>query len=270
MTKVELSEKIKRRLGFPMVKVELDESQIHDQIDYSRAKWIKWAVGNATQEVFFTMLLSAGQNFYDLPVGVTEVIGYESTGTSSGINTLFTVDNFLYNQGMYQALYSTSGYTLLSYHIARDFLDTVRRYTPDKYNWKYHKYTNQLEIHPAPSTGNSLTVTDDDGESVTVDSPGYILIRSFMIEGSTYDSWSTGDSDTNFFENLWILDYSTALCKIILGTIRNKFANFSSIGNVGISLDGTDMISEGKEEKEKLDESLQLEESYIGLGIMLG
>ena len=270
MTKVELSDKLRRRLGYPMVKVELDESQIYDQIDYARAKWIKWATGNSTQEVFFTTLLSAGQNFYDLPVGVTEIVGYESTGTSSGINTLFTVDNYLYNQGMYQALYSTSGYTLLSYHIARDFLDTVRRYTPDKYNWKYHRYTNQLEIHPAPKAGNSLTVTNEADETVTVDSPGSILLRSFMIEGSTYDDWSAGDSDSNFFDSLWILDYSTALCKIILGTVRNKFANFASIGNVGIALDGDNLISEGKEEKERLDETLQLEEVWEGLGIMLG
>lgn len=274
MTKVSLSEKIKKRLGYPVIKVELDESQIFDQIDYARSKWIKWAVGNATQEVYFTIMLSAGQNNYDLPIGVTEVINYETSvgGTSSGINTLFTIDNFLYNQGMFEALYSTTGrgYTIISYHIARDFLETLRRYTPDKYNWKYHRYTNQLEIHPAPSTGNSLNVTNDDGVVVTVDSPGFILLRAFMIQGSTYDNWEDGDSNTNFYEDLWILDYATALCKIILGNIRNKFANFTSIGNMGISLDGDSLISEGKEEKENLETTLREEEVFEGLGISLG
>jgi hypothetical protein len=271
MTKADLAEKIKRYLGYPMVKVELDTSQIIDAIDYSRSKYIKWAVGNATHEVFFTQMLSAGQYLYDMPIGVTEIVAYETTGTSSGINTLFTIDNFLYNQGMFEALYNTAGYTLISYHIARDFLETVRKYSPDKYNYKYHRYSNQLEIHPAPSTGNALQVTNSEGEIITVDSPGFILLRAYMIEGSSHSStWEDGDSDNDFYESTWILDYSIALCKITLGNIRRKFANFASIGNTGISLDGDTLVSEGKEERERLEESLKLEECYTGLGILIG
>ena len=80
-TKKQLAEKIKRRLGYPMVKVELHPRQIEDAIDYARDKFIKWATGQATSETFFTLLLSAGQNFYDLPVGVTEVLSYDDKGS---------------------------------------------------------------------------------------------------------------------------------------------------------------------------------------------
>ena len=134
VTKKALSEKIKRRLGFPRVKVELDDSQLYDAIDYARDKWMKWASGQATHEVYFTVMLLALQNFYDMPVGIREIVGYGHSGLSSGINTLFTIDNFLYNQGMYESLWSTGnqGYSIVSYHIARDFLETVRKDTPDK------------------------------------------------------------------------------------------------------------------------------------------
>ena len=67
-TKAELAEQIKRRLGAPVVKVELDDVQIYDAIDYAKQKWVKWAVGNAFVETYFTVLLLAGQNFYDLPI----------------------------------------------------------------------------------------------------------------------------------------------------------------------------------------------------------
>lgn len=272
MTKTDLTEKIRRNLGAPMVKVELDTSQIWDAIDYSRSKFIKWAVGNATQETYFTMALSAGQNFYDLPVGVTEVVSYSSDGITSGINTLFTIENFLYNQGMYEAMLSThsNAYTMVSYHIARDFLDMIRRYTPDIYNWKYHRYTNQLEIQPAPSSGNALSITYSDGTTGTIDSPGFVLVKAYMMEEASYDNWAAGDTDTDFYTSTWMLDYATALCKITLGMIRRKFANFGSIGNMGISLDGDSLVSEGKEEKERLDESLKEEEVYEGLGIFIG
>lgn len=274
MTKNNLIELIRRRLGYPMIKIELDPVQISDAIDYARGKWIKWASGNATQETWFTIALSAGQNFYDMPTGVTEIIGYNSTGSSSGggINTLFTLDNFLYNQGMFEALYRQSGdeYTIVSYHIARDFLETVRRYTPDKYNWKYHRYANQLEIHPAPDAGNTLTVTTTAGTTATIDSPGFILIQSMMINGSSYDGWTSGDSNEDFYGEDWIFDYALAECKIILGRVRTKFSQFTGLGTTGLPMDGESLLQEGIEEKRELKETLQLEESYEGLGIYLG
>jgi hypothetical protein len=54
LSKAELSEKIKRRLGAPVVKVELEDIQIYDAIDYAKDKWVKWAAGNATVDTYFT------------------------------------------------------------------------------------------------------------------------------------------------------------------------------------------------------------------------
>jgi len=277
ITKKQLAERIKRRLGYPMIKVELHPRQIDDAIDYARDKWIKWATSQSTSETWFTCLLSAGQNFYDLPVGVLEVIEYDDQGSQFGINTLFTIDNFLYSRGTYDPIFWTSGddYSLISYHIARDFLNTVKRYTPTVYNWKYHRYTNQLEIHPPPPSGNSVSVVDQYGNPVASDSPGYVLLRTFMLEGSQYENtpggWTAKDSYEDFYGSSdWIFDYAMAECKIMLGRIRTKFAQFASIGNVGLALDGETLLSEGIEEKRELKETLMLEESWEGLGISMG
>lgn len=285
-TKGDLAELIKRRLGEPVIKVELDTQQIYDAIDYAKQKWVKWGVGNAMTETYFTTLLLAGQNFYDLPVGVLDIIDYEDQGSDYGINTLFTLDNFLYTRGLFNPYMWTGGYgyNLISYHTALDFLKTVDRYTPSIYNYKYHKYTNQLEVHPFPPSGNALEVTNDQGQIVTVDSPGFVLLRSYMIEGSHYggmetdnsqSSWkrtglTSGDSDSNFYTSDWIFDYAMAECKIILGRIRSKFSQFTSIGNTGLALDGEALLQEGITEKEQLDEKLRLEEGHEGYGILWG
>jgi len=276
ITKKQLAENIKRRLGYPMVKVELHPRQIEDAIDYARDKFIKWATGQATSETFLTMLLSAGQNFYDLPVGVTEVLSYDDKGSSWGINTLFTIDNYLYTRGVFDPVIWGSGgdYNLVSYHIARDFLNTLKMYTPSVYNWKYHRFTNQIEIHPPPPSGNSVSVTDQNGRYVTADSPGYVLLRTYMMEGAQYSNtdrgWEPLDSFENFYTSDWIFDYALAECKIMLGRIRTKFAQFASIGNTGIALDGDALLSEGIEEKRELKETLMLEEVWDGLGISMG
>ena len=276
ITKIDLSAKIRRRLGAPIIKVELDNTQIFDAIDYARDKFIKWAVGQSRVETFFTMALSASQTVYALPNGVTEIVEYtDYCGISGGgINTLFTIDNFLYNNGMYEALYKTAmsggGYTMISYHIARDFLETVTRYTPTKYNWRYHRFTNELEIQPAPPSGSALQITQD-GNDFVIDSPGFVLLRAYMMEGSTHnDGWTSGDTDTNFYTSDWIFDYALAECKIMLGRIRSKFANFASLGNTGISMDGDTLLSEGIQEKEALKATLMDEEVWEGWPVEIG
>lgn len=259
--KSDLIELVKRRLGAPIVKVELDPQQIIDHIEYTRSKYIKWAVGNVTQEFYFTLMLSGGVTEYDLDIvspGITEVIGY-STNTAGSIHTLFTMENYLYNSGVYDQMLMRSGgdgYSMVSYHIARDFMETVRRYIVDQYTFTYHAYSNKLEIHPTPPTGGSVTVN-----GIVYDSPGWVLCRAFKVDAE----------DGDIYKNDWFIDYLTALCKISLGRIRSKFANFQAVGsNVSLAMDGDSLISEGKEEITNLDEKLRTEEPYEGMGIIVG
>lgn len=281
ITKEKLIEEIRMRFGYPVVKVELSDQQISKHIDRSVQKFKKWAVGQATQEVWFTMMLSGGQYLYDLPVGVTEVISYDFHNLGSGINTLFTIDNYMYNKGMYDGLFANaniegSRYSLVSYHIARDFLDMVKKYNVDEYNYKYHWSTNQLEIQPPPKCDSTLTTIQEDitcnpdATYNTYTSPGFILLRTMMLEGSTLPDYPYDSNESYFFDLDWVTDYSTAQCKVTLGMIRRKFSQFQSIGNQGISLDGDSLVSEGKEEMERLEERLRDEESYWGYGIEIG
>jgi len=272
LKKSDLAERILRRLGYPMIKVELDPQQIYDAIDYARDKFIKWAVGNAIQDTFFTLMLSGGQSVYDLDAGVVDVVNYIDEGDAAGgINTLFTIENYLYNRGIFDPVLNNMEGGYISYHLALDFLKTADRYSVTKFGWRYHHFTNQLEIIPAPDTGNTLSVYNATGGIIEVDSPGFALVRAYMIEGSTItNGWSVGDSDEQIYGSTWILDFATAECKITLGRIRNKFGNFAAMGNTGISLDGSDLIAEGKEEKEQLRESLKNEEVYEGYGIYMG
>jgi len=263
LRKSDLVEKIKRRLGYPMVKLEIEDATIQDNIDYSRQRFIKWAVGQATQETYHTIMLSGGVGTYDLPGSVVEVLAYE-TQPFGGVNQLFTISNFMYNAGMFDQMLgrgggsgggAASGFTLVSYHIARDFLETVKRYVVDTYTFKYHKYENTLELIPAPLSGSTIEV-----DGVVYDSPGFILLRCFEVEGT----------DEDLYENMWVLDYSTALCKKNLGLVRRKFAGFQAIGNMNVQMDGDALMSEANEEITKLDEQLRSEEPYEGWTIMQG
>jgi hypothetical protein len=201
ISRTQLIGKVRRRLGEPMVKVELHDEQIIDHINYARQKWIKWATSNSTQDVYFTVLLQAGKKFYDLPAGVTDVIAYDDEPIQSGgINTLFTIDNFMFSRGFYGNVF-WGGYDLVSYHLVQDWLHTLRKYRTTPYNWRYHKSTNQLEISPTPmSSSNDIDVdviNPNTGlvETVAVDSPGWVMLRAYTIQGATLPNYTPAWGD---------------------------------------------------------------------------
>jgi len=199
-TRTQLREMVKRRLGAPMVKVELCDDQINDHIDYSTSDYIDWAVGAGTDIIYFTLPLQAGRRFYDLPKGVLDILDYEETGVGvGGINTLFTMENYMYNQGMFDPLNSPTS-SILGLHMVHDFLETLDRYQPDKYNWRYHKMGNQLEITPTPKYGeNNITIKRVDDNNMVkdyiLDSPGYVLVKANVIQGSTLPNIIRGWED---------------------------------------------------------------------------
>lgn len=277
MTKSDLITKIKNEFGYPVIKVELNDIHISNSIDEARNKFIKWATGNATQETYFTIMLSGGQSLYDMPIGVTDILNYEfdSLGGGTSINQLFTLDNYLYMNGYYNELLNgyNDGYSLLDYHLSRSFLETLNKYVVNKYNFKYHKYTNQLEIQPPPIVGNILNIPEHikNGQLIpaqTFDSPGFLLLYTYMIEGSTLPGYTLNNND--FYAEDWIFEYAYYKSMKILGLIRNKFNNYSSLGNSNISLDGSDLIQMAEQHLEKLEENLRNEEVYDGYGIYIG
>ena len=262
MTKEEFREYIKRQLGHPYIKTEISNDQLDDCINRAKSMFTLWAVGNATQEVFFTLPLSGGERHYTLPDGITEIIDMKDTSDNFGdANQLFTTSNYMLNAGMLNFLNSGQKFSMVSYHLGLDFLDMLNKYSTSDFTWKYHKYDNTLTISPIPSATSSWSDISNN----------FMLVRSYMKEG--YDLDGTNEENVYFeyiYEEPWIQEYSIALAKIILGQVRRKFGGYQSIGNTGISLDGSELVQEGKEEKAELEERLKSEEVHEGFPIFVG
>lgn len=265
MTRAELRERIKRDLGHPYVKVELSTDHLNDCIDDAILKWNDWAIGNAIKEYYFTMPLSAGQQDYTLPEYVTDVLNYKADTWSTGINTLFTIENFLYTQGYIDPQNFMGSGGLIGYQLAMDYIETLERYMPEKFTYKYARKTRKLRISPAPELKDIRTI---DGEEWNF--AGYLLVRCFAYDGSFVDGWTYTDYENQVCGESWVKKYALAKAKITLGEIRRKFAQFNSIGNTGISLNGDQLVSEGKEEMEKLEEEIDTHYAYEGYGIFIG
>lgn len=259
MTLIELKNHIKGILGYPYVKVELHDDQLNSIIERAYKFHKKWGVGISTQETCFTLPISAGEWQYNLPAGVHSVIEVVDTSSNlGGSQELFSVQNMMYMQASNNFSTGTiTGFSLIDYTLSMQYIDLVSKYAISKYNFKYHEYSNVLTVSPTPSAGNIV----GDGD--------FILVHSFMEEGYDLNSDTQDPSWREYlYEDEWFQEYCLALSKMTLGFIRRKFANVSSMGNANISLDGDSLVSEGKDEKDAIEERLK-NEMWEGLDISI-
>jgi len=119
-------------------------------------------------------------------------------------------------------------------------------------NVSYQVMGNRIRIYPTP--------TQDDPKHlfmrvVYVTDPLHPPFQDDSIHGvSNMSNLPFGVipySRINSIGHQWIKDYAMALAKELLGLIRSKFSSVP-IPNTELQLNGSDLISSGKEEKEKL------------------
>lgn len=302
MTRNDLRLRILRNLGAPMIKVELCMEAIDDAINEARDRYIYWAAGDATQDRHFLLLLEAGKRIYDMPAGITNVVSYSDkmggmglsgiggvnplwyTGAEMGSTSFFAIQNPMMTGftnggsiGGFNGSPIQNIYTPVDTYLMKNMAEMFERFRPNKYNWTYHKSKNVLELHQTPPAGVGIITRTEiiDGEEIIieVDSPGYVLIRAYFLEGTTLPTYVPALSASHYNENtmyprvdqtysedlfnhFWIVEYATAYAKHTLGLIRRKLSNVTALGNASVSLDGDQLISEAKEEMQRLEEDL--------------
>ncbi len=230
-SKAELKDWLKRKLGWPTINLEFNQRVLEDNIDDAIKKYTKHS-GDATYRSALMVNMTAGETEYPLDDEVESVLSLNvQSSFGGGINTLFTIQNQMYNAG-YIDIFSGS-MNLTSYQIALEYLDMSNSMLSAEYFTEFNKFTNTLHITPAP----------------TEDIVGVLEIYSKRD--------FTGATST-VYDVEFVKDYSLALCKITLGYIWGKYDGMPLPG--GGTLNASAMKEDGKEEKRELDENIILNE----------
>jgi len=125
-------------------------------------------------------------------------------------------------------------------------------------HYSYELKNNNLRIFPPPTTSSptkfwvEFSVATDPWESdegVDIGINGVNNINTFPVGNIPYEN-------INSIGKQWIRRFALALTKEILGQIRSKFATVPIPGE-SVTLNGPALISEGREEQEKLREELK-------------
>lgn len=275
-TFAKLAERIAMALGYPQVNIEAHQNQVLDNISISIEMFTKFSGYTEEFLVFDSKLYEPGrglaidklfsitpemnETFTESPSGVnpqsTDAValsgGYDydldnyrkvidvfsfEEGSTSGINTLFTLEQTLAQQTYFSYAMGKYGFDLVSWYTLKNWLDVRSTLLSQKHYFKFDDRRQRLHLTPEPGKASRSSF--------------YGLIGAY-VEKPIRD----------LVKEAWVYQYALALTKITIGRIRGKYANTALFG--GGTLNYSELLAEGLTEKEKLETALY--EGTAGLG----
>tara|TARA_R100000808_G_C2155485_1_gene168185 strand:- start:288 stop:1565 length:1278 start_codon:yes stop_codon:yes gene_type:complete len=167
---------------------------------------------------------------------VVDVYQFEE-GSTTGVNTLFTIEQTLAQQTYFSYAMGQYGFDLISWYTVREFLETREKLLSQRRSFKFNPRTQYMQMYPQPLSSNDVR---------------FYGIVGCYVEQPLQD----------VLKEPWVHQYSTALAKIGVGRVRGKYTGTSMFG--GGTLNYQDLLQEGLAEKEKLEQ--QLFEGTPGFG----
>jgi hypothetical protein len=181
------------------------------------------------------------------------------------------ITNFLATEMKYESYVNSTVFYVLPI-----FEDVLRRsmleaaYRVRRSNYSYSQYGPTIRIYPTPTEVGNPTFVDRLWIRVRTKpdplDPDYGSVSGSQIQDSTINGAISNPSNVPFIDiqyhlinspgKQWIRDYTLALATIVLGRVRSKIKTLP-IPGADLQLDGEELISQGREDKEKLLESLR-------------
>ncbi len=224
---------------------------ISGQQDYNIYKDVKVAAGDDKDEIVYDTIPSGSKG----KMKVVELFHFEPLASQQFLLNASNITNFLATNFNYESyVNSTVFYVLPVFEdvLRRGMLETAFRVR--RSNYSYEILGSNLRIYPTPSTDLQMGKL-----FIKLMKPHNPLNPTAYADDSIYGI--SGPSNMPFgnipFATInqpgkqWIRQYTLALCKELLGLIRSKFSSIP-IPNADLQLNGSDLVSQGRDDKDKL------------------
>jgi len=150
-------------------------------------------------------------------------------GSSTGINTLFTIEQTLAQQTYFSYAMGNYGFDLVSWYTLKNWLETREKLLAIERTFDFDPRTQVLRMYPQPGASN--------------DNVRFYGVLDCYVERPIRD----------VIKELWVYQYSLALSKIVVGRIRGKYQGTQLFGGGGLN---DSLLQEGLSEKAELEQQL--------------
>tara|TARA_Y100001973_G_C5120686_1_gene292559 strand:- start:209 stop:949 length:741 start_codon:yes stop_codon:yes gene_type:complete len=226
-TRQEFKEFVMRKIGAPVIQINVSDEQIEDRIDEAFSFWNDYHY-NGSELIYLKHQITEEDKtnqFIPVPAdlhGLTKVFELGSSFTGSGMFS-----------AQYQFALSSIGdiskYDMSHYVMSMQHMRLIQEYLSGMPIIRYNKHRNQLHI-------------DVNWNSIPVGS--YILFEAYEA--------ITGEKYPDAYQDRWLQNYAAALVKEQWGTNITKFQNMQLVG--GVSFNGEQILNDAREERRKMEE----------------
>jgi hypothetical protein len=251
-----LADRILRQIGAPLINLEVACSTVFDNIAQA-IEWYTKYTGHTEEYLIFDSTLythglgikldtlftitpetyttftsgtSALSGIFDYDMNnyrkVKSVQSYVE-GTSTGINSLFTIEQSLAQQTYFAYALGNYGFDLVTWEILKQWLEMRERVLAQKVYFRFDERTQYLRFIPEPDP-----------------SAPYFGLIGCRVERAIKD----------LVRERWVFKYALALTKMNIGFVREKYQGTNLFG--GGLLNSATLMQQGVTERDKLEDEL--------------
>ena len=228
-SKATLKEYCLRKLGKPVIEINIDDDQMDDRIDEALLYYQDYHF-DGTEKSFFKHQVTADDKTNEYLTVASSYIGITNIfdiGDATSTNNLFNVRY----QIALNDLYDLSRYDLVPYFMNFMNIRFIEEMLIGKQPLRYNRHVNKLYI-------------DMDWGKVSVGD--YIIAEGYQkVDPDTY---------TDVYNDRWLQRYVTCLFKIQWGSNLTKFTGMQLPG--GVQFNGEQILQQGLDEKQRLEDEM--------------
>jgi hypothetical protein len=229
-TRKQFKEYCLRKLGHPVIQINVSDEQIDDRIDEALTFWQDYHY-NGSELLYLRHMLTEDdieRGYIDLNntehanlLGVVRIFDVFSS-ISTGTGMFNVVYQFVLNN-----LQDLTGYSIQNYYMTMQHLRFIQEWLVGWPMIRYNKHSNRLYL---------------DVSSSKLTAGLYIIIEAYApLDETNPDIW--GD---RFLQN-----YATALIKEQWGNNLTKFVNMQLVG--GVQFNGEQILNDAREERRNME-----------------
>jgi len=225
----EFTENCLRRLGKPVIEINVDDDQVSDRIDEAlRYYWDYHFDGS--EKTYYKHIITQqdiDNKYITIPENIIGVVNIFDLGSALGLNNLF---NIRYQIAL-NDLYTLTSVSMVPYYMAMSHIQFLEQMLVGKQPIRYNRHMNKLYI-------------DMSWDQIATDN--YLVVEAYqVVDPDTY---------TNAWADRWLLRYATCLIKQQWGQNMKKFQGMKLPG--GLEFNGQKIYDEATQERDVLEKEM--------------
>jgi hypothetical protein len=228
-TREEFTEYCLRKLGKPVIEINVDEDQVSDRIDEAlRYYWDYHFDGS--EKTYYKKIINAtdiSNRYITMPDNIIGVVNIFDLGSALGLNNLF---NIRYQIAL-NDLYTLTSVSMVPYYMAMNHVQFLEQMLIGKQPLRYNRHVNRLYI-------------DMSWDQIAPNN--YLIVEAYQIVDPDLYTKAWGDR--------WLARYAECLIKQQWGQNLKKFDGMKMPG--GLTFNGQRIYDEATQERAELEREM--------------